>query len=158
PRQGRPLPRGGPARDLVPQREEDPGVAVAARFVQIGDPAHDAERAALRFLVEGLPAEYTVYGNAWLVERSGVIYEINAVAVAPHAVFVVEIKGYRGQIEGTDHDWYVPEPIPSPLKLNRLTAQVLKSQLRRESHAAGQIWVEGLVFLSLTTKVGVRGP
>lgn len=131
---------------------------MAARFVQIGEPAHDAERAALRFLVEGLPAEYTVYGNAWLVERSGVIYEIDAVVVAPHAVFVVEIKGYRGQIEGTDHDWYIPEPIPSPLRLNRLTAQVLKSQLRRESYAAGQLWVEGLVFLSLTTKVGVRGP
>ena len=129
-----------------------------ANFIPIGEPAHDSERQALRFLVEGLPAEYTVYGNAWLVERSGVIYELDAVVVAPHAIFVVEVKGYRNRIEGTDNDWYVPHPIPSPLKLNRLTAQVLKGLLKRESYQAGQVWVEGLAFLSATTDCGVRGP
>jgi serine/threonine protein kinase len=129
-----------------------------AHFIPIGEPAHDAERQALRFLVEGLPADYTVYGNAWLVERSGVLYEIDAVVVAPHAVFVIEIKSYRGRIEGTDHDWYIPYPVVSPLKLNRMTAQALKGQLKRESYLAGQLWVEGLVFLSATTDVGVKGP
>ncbi len=128
-----------------------------AKFIPIGEPAHDPERQALRFLVEGLPTEYTVYGNAWLVERSGVIYELDAVVVAPHAVFVVEIKAYRGRIDGTDNDWYIPHPIPSPLKLNRLTVQVLKSLLKRENYQAGQVWVEGLVFLSATTDCGVKG-
>lgn len=129
-----------------------------AKFIPIGEPAHDAERQGLRFLVEGLPADYTVYGNTWLVERTGVIYELDAVVVAPHALFVVEIKSYRGRIEGTDHDWYVPYPVPSPLKLNRITCQALKSQLKRENYLAGQLWVEGLVFLSATTDVGVKGP
>jgi serine/threonine protein kinase len=131
---------------------------MAAKFIPIGEPAHDSERQALRYLVEGLPAEYTVYGNAWLVERTGVVYELDAVVVAPHAIFVVEIKSYRGRIEGTDHDWYVPHPVPSPLKKNRVCAQVLKSQLKRESYQAGQVWVQGLVFLSATTDCGVRGP
>lgn len=131
---------------------------MAARFVPIGEPAHDAERQAQRFLVENLPDEYTVYGNAWLVERSGVIYELDAVVVTPHAVFVVEIKSYRGRIDGTDHDWYIPESIVSPLKLNRLTAVILKGLLKRESYQAGQVWVEGLIFLSATTDVGVKGP
>jgi hypothetical protein len=40
---------------------------MAAKFIQIGEPAHDAERQALRFLVEGLPESFTVYGNPWLV-------------------------------------------------------------------------------------------
>src|SRR5690349_7206234 len=131
---------------------------MTAHFIHIGEPAHDAERQALRFLVDGLPSDFTVYGNPWLVERTGVIYELDAVVVAPHAVFVVEIKSYRGRIDGTDHDWYVPHPMPSPLRLNRITAQALKSQLRRESYQAGQLWVEGLIFLSATTDVGVRGP
>jgi serine/threonine protein kinase len=131
---------------------------MAAKFIPIGEPAHDSERQALRYLVEGLPAEYTVYGNAWLVERTGVVYELDAVIVAPHAIFVVEIKSYRGRIEGTDHDWYIPYPVPSPLKKNRICAQVLKSQLKRESYQAGQVWVQGLVFLSATTDCGVRGP
>ncbi|MDQ3363900.1 MAG: protein kinase [Myxococcota bacterium] len=129
-----------------------------AKFVPIGDPAHDAERQAIRFLVEGLPETYTIYGNPWLVERSGGIYELDAVVVAPHAVFVVEIKSYRGRIEGTDNDWWLPEQIRSPLKLNRITAQVLKTHLRNGSYQAGQVWTEGLVFLSATTDVGVRGP
>ncbi|NVJ14309.1 protein kinase domain-containing protein [Myxococcus sp. AM010] len=131
---------------------------MAAKFIQIGEPAHDAERQALRFLVEGLPESFTVYGNAWLVERSGVVYELDAVVVAPHAIFVVEIKSYRGRIEGTDNDWWLPEKIRSPLKLNRITSQVLKSHLRSASYQAGQVWTEGLVFLSATTDVGVRGP
>lgn len=131
---------------------------MAAKFIQIGEPAHDAERQALRFLVEGLPESFTVYGNAWLVERSGVVYELDAVVVAPHAVFVVEIKSYRGRIEGTDNDWWLPEKVRSPLKLNRITSQVLKSHLKSASYQAGQVWSEGLVFLSATTDVGVRGP
>jgi serine/threonine protein kinase len=131
---------------------------MAAKFIQIGEPAHDAERQALRFLVDGLPESFTVYGNAWLVERSGVVYELDAVVVAPHAVFVVEIKSYRGRIEGTDNDWWLPEKIRSPLKLNRITSQVLKSHLKNASYHAGQVWTEGLVFLSATTDVGVRGP
>jgi hypothetical protein len=131
---------------------------VVAKFIQIGEPAHDAERQALRFLVEGLPETFTVYGNAWLVERSGVVYELDAAIVASHAIFIVEIKGYRGRIEGTDNDWWLPEKIRSPLKLNRLTSQVLKSHLRNVSYQAGQVWTEGLVFLSATTDVGVRGP
>ena len=32
------------------------------------------------------------YGNAWLVERTGVVYELDAVVVAPHAIFIVEIN------------------------------------------------------------------
>lgn len=131
---------------------------MAARFIPVGEAAHDAERQALRFLVEGLPANYTVYGNAWLVERTGVVYELDAIVVAPHAIFVIEIKSYRGRIEGTDNDWWLPEKIRSPLKLNRITSQVLKSHLKNASFQAGQVWTEGLVFLSATTDVGVRGP
>lgn len=131
---------------------------MAAHFIPIGEPAHDAERQALRFLVDGLPDSFTVYGNPWLVERTGVIYELDAVVVAPHAVFVVEIKSHRGRIEGTDNDWWLPEKVRSPLKLNRTTAQVLKSHLKKASYQAGQVWTEGLVFLSATTDVGVRGP
>lgn len=128
-----------------------------AHFIPVGEPAHEAERQGLRFLVDGLPSGYTVYGNAWLTEPSGVVYEIDAIVVAPHAVFVVEIKSWRGAIEGTDHDWYIPEPVPSPIKLNRKTAQSLHGLLKRENFQAGQVWVQGLVFLSATTRVGVKG-
>lgn len=132
-----------------------------AKFIPIGTPAHDAERQAIRYLVQGLTDDYTVYGNPWLVDRSGVITDLDAVVVAPHGVFVVEIKSYRGRIEGTDNDWWVrgvPEQTRSPLKVNRKTAQLLKQHLRDLSYEAGQVWVEGFVFLSATSDVAVRGP
>jgi hypothetical protein len=131
---------------------------MAAKFIPLGQPAHDAERQAVRFLVEQLPGTFTVYGNPWLVERTGVVYETDAIVVAPHAIFVIEIKAYRGTIEGTDYDWYAPDPMKSPIGLNRKTAQVLNTLMKRESHEAGQIWVQGLVFLSAATACNVRGP
>lgn len=131
---------------------------MAAKFIPLGQPAHDAERQALRYLVEQLPGTFTVYGNPWLVERTGVVYETDAIVVAPHAIFVIEIKAYRGTIEGTDYDWYAPEPMKSPIGLNRKTAQVLNTLMKRESYEAGQIWVQGLVFLSAATACNIRGP
>ncbi len=129
-----------------------------ARFISIGEPAQDAERQALKHLVDGLPDDYTVYGNAWLVERGGAIYEIDAVVVAPHAVYVVEIKSYRGVITGNDNDWFLPEPIRSPLKLNRKTAQILATHLKNRSVQASFPYVEGFVYLSHATDCRVVGP
>lgn len=131
---------------------------MSAKFIKVGEPAHDAERQAIKFLVDGLDERCTIYGNPWIVERSGGIYELDAVVVAPHALFVVEIKAYRGTIRGTDYDWYVPEPIRSPLRLNRKTAQVLASELRRRSFDAGRPWVDFLVFLSHAAGVELQGP
>ena len=131
---------------------------MTAKFVPIGEPAHDAERQALRFLVDNLPDEYVVYGNPWLVEQSGAVFELDAVVIAPHAVYVVEIKSYRGSISGNDSDWYVPQPIRSPLKLNRKTAQVLASLLKKRSVDAARPFIEGLVFLSHASDCRIVGP
>ncbi len=151
------FPHREPTRDLVPDGEGPAGVTMAAQFIPIGEPAHDAERQALRFLVAGLPSTYTVYGNAWLVERAAASSNwtrsssrltpssssrLNPTAGASRA---------RTTIGGSRRD-------RSPLKLNRVTAQVLKTHLRHARIEAGQVWTEGLVFLSATTDVGVRGP
>ena len=78
---------------------------MAANFHAVGEPAHDLERQALQFLRDGLPGDYTIFANSWLVERTGVIYELDAVVTAPHAVYIVEIKSHRGRIAGNDRDW-----------------------------------------------------
>lgn len=129
-----------------------------AKHLPVSAPAHDAERRAIRFIVEGLPDTYTCYSNAWLTERPGApVYELDLVVCAPHAIFVVEIKSFRGLITGNDHDWSIPELIRSPLKLNRKTAQILAERLRRTTFDAGNVWVEGFVFLSDTTDVRMTG-
>jgi len=129
-----------------------------AKFIPVGEPASDYERNALRFLVEGLPGHYTIYGNPFITERNGNVYELDAVVEAPHAIYVVEIKGYRGDLTGSDHDWWVPDPIRSPVPLNRKTAQILVDALRRSSFEAGKVYVEGLVFLAQARSFRASGP
>lgn len=128
------------------------------KVFHIGQPAHDAERQGLRYIIDGLDENFAVYTNPWIVDRGGAVYEVDAVVVAEHAIYVVELKAYRARITGNDHDWYVPEPIRSPLKLNRKTAQVLASTLKRRSYDAGRAWVDHLVFLSHTNDVDLTGP
>ncbi len=130
---------------------------MAAKVHRVGRSAHDAERQALAWLAHRLPDGYTLYANAWIAQRSGVIYELDAVVAAPHGIFVVETKAFGGRITGTDHDWFAPHPMRSPLRLNRLTAQVLASELKRESSYARGVWVSGYVFLSQTLQVDLSG-
>ncbi|MBI4699810.1 MAG: protein kinase [Deltaproteobacteria bacterium] len=129
-----------------------------AKHIPIGEPAHDAERQGIRFLVDGLDERFTVYSNAWLAERSGVIHELDAVVVSPHGFYVVELKSWRGDIKALDHDWYVPHAIRSPLKTTRVLAQKLKDEIKRRSADAARPWVEFFVLLSHTGQVSVFGP
>jgi serine/threonine protein kinase len=119
-----------------------------ARFLKIGEPAHDHERQGLRSLVDGLDEDYFVYGNPWLVNSQGVIFEVDAIVQAPHAIYVVEIKSWTGLIKGNDLDWYTPEPVRNPLRLNRKTAQILATLLDLRCGRGLRPFVEGLVYLS----------
>ncbi|MEQ1569019.1 MAG: protein kinase, partial [Myxococcota bacterium] len=129
-----------------------------AQLIAVGPPANEAEPLAFRFLQENLPATYTLFTNPTLVNAQGVTREIDAVVAAPHALFAVEVKSWSGRIEGTDHDWYIPHRVPSPVLKTRTTAQMLGGELRKRTHEAGKLWVQGLVFLSHTTQVGDLGP
>lgn len=139
---------------------------MAAKHIPIGPPAHEAEKQGLRLLVDGLPDEFTVFSNAYVVDRGprgvsdprSTVYEVDAIVVAPHGIFCLELKAYRGIVGGTDHDWFVPQPIKSPVGLNRKISQILKSALRREGAEAGAPYVLGLVFLTHASRIEVRGP
>lgn len=122
---------------------------MGAHVIEIGEPAHENERAALAFLAEGLPSSATVFTNPWLSQPSGAVFELDAVVILPHAIFVVEIKAWGGHVRGGTRDWVLHRGgvRRSPLLLGRKTAQILHSLLRRRSHDAGRAWVQELVFL-----------
>lgn len=128
-----------------------------AQFTPIGEPVNDAERQALRFLADNLPDDYHIYGTPWIVERGRSPFELGSVVVAPHAIFVVDFKNHRGTIQGNDHDWYLPEPTRSPIKTNRLSAQILASRLGHGNLDA-RPYVEHFVFLSHASAHRVSGP
>ena len=98
-----------------------------AKVIPIGEPVNDAERQAIAFLRDHLPDSYLVLHNFDVV-RDGVTFEVDIAVVAPHAVYLVDVKGTRGQIDVYGPKWY-PEgrqPFNSPLAKLRGHAKSIK--------------------------------
>lgn len=99
-----------------------------AKVIPIGQPVNDSERLAIGHLRDNLPHTYTVLHNFEIIQSSD-IFEIDLAVIAPHCVFVVDVKGTRGSIDVHGGKWY-PErrqPYYSPLAKLRQHAKVLKN-------------------------------
>ena len=97
-----------------------------AKVTPIGQPVNDAERKAISFLRDRLPDGWFIIHNFEMRKQSEV-FEIDVAIIAPHAVYLVDIKGTGGNIDVIGSKWY-PEgrqPFVSPLAKLRSHAKVL---------------------------------
>ena len=79
---------------------------MTARHVPIGTPVHDAEARGIQALVRALPDNYWVFSNLDLAsDRRGQTFDHDAIVLAPHAVFTVELKSWGGRISGNRDRW-----------------------------------------------------
>lgn len=99
-----------------------------AKVILIGKPTNDSERRAIAHLRDSLPANYTVLHNLELAQGAE-IFEIDLVVLAPHCVFIVDVKGTQGNVEVIGSKWYPHErqPFHSPLAKLRQHAKILKT-------------------------------
>ena len=121
-----------------------------ARHVSKGHPVHDAEARGIQSLVRALPDNYWVFSNLELAsDRRGQTYEHDAIVVAPHAVFTVELKSWGGRIVGNRDRWTLADGavVQSPIPLILAKARVLKGRLQTRRRELGSVWVQGLVVL-----------
>ena len=98
-----------------------------ATVIPIGEPVNEPERQAIAHLRDHLPASYLVLHN-FEVPRDGETFEVDIAIIAPHAVYLVDVKGTRGLIDVYGPKWY-PEgrqPFSSPLGKLRGHARVIK--------------------------------
>ncbi|AUX39745.1 protein kinase [Sorangium cellulosum] len=98
-----------------------------ATLIPIGEPVNEAERQAIAYLRDHLPASYLVLHNFEVV-RDGETFEVDVAIIAPHAVYLVDVKGTRGLIDVYGPKWY-PEgrqPFNSPLAKLRGHARATK--------------------------------
>ena len=98
-----------------------------ATVIPIGEPVNDAERRVIAHLRDHLPSNYLLLHN-FEIHRNGEIFEVDLAVIAPHAVYLVDVKGTRGLIEVYGPKWY-PErrqPYTSPLVKLRGHARSLK--------------------------------
>lgn len=97
-----------------------------AKVIAIGQPVNDAERKAIGFLRDRLPDGWLIIHNFEMRKQSEV-FEIDVAIIAPHAVYLVDIKGTKGSIDVIGSKWY-PEgrqPFVSPLAKLRSHARIM---------------------------------
>lgn len=105
-----------------------------AKVMPIGQPANDSERQAIGFLRDHLPDGWLIFHNFEMRQREEV-FEIDIAILAPQAVYLVDVKGTRGNIDVYGSKWY-PEgrqPFFSPLAKLRSHAKTMATIIRESN-------------------------
>ena len=138
-----------------------------AKVVPIGQPANESERQAIGFFRDRLPDSWTIFHNFEMRQREEV-FEIDIAILARHAVYLVDVKGTRGNIDVYGAKWY-PEgrqPFFSPLAKLRSHAKTMATVIResntglvklRKAHVHATVLLtsdDALVF----DQTGIDGP
>lgn len=116
------------------------------------DAAQVGERRLVKFLEEKLPESYVIIPNAQYPSNfCGVVqcWEYDCLVVAPHGVYNIENKDWRGDVGGTDQVWWHNGVRRNnPLKTCRHKTAVLVGLLKEYDPSLKAVWVDSLVTLS----------
>ncbi|WP_309574031.1 methylation-associated defense system protein kinase MAD6 [Desulfoferrobacter suflitae] len=130
-------------------------------------PVNEGEQRAIQFLVENLPPlppmpkmdgfkggvnEYVVIPNIEIPDTGAHRFlEIDAIIIAPHAVYVVEIKDWGPRIEGNDHFWYLngKRERKNPHRTLNYKCQVLRTLMGQAgADLYTKVWYQGVVVIA----------
>ncbi len=76
-------------------------------------------------------------------------WEYDLIVVAPHAIYNIENKDWKGRIEGDDNYWYVNDKQRNnPLRTGRQKTAILASKLKEHEYNWGKAWIQNMVTLS----------
>lgn len=125
------------------------------RVLVQGMTPHPHEQQAIEFIKKALPDSepYRIWALVTLADPSGRRYEIDALILGYHALYLVEIKSHPATVSGSLVDWVFEfagggrSVKENPLRLADQKARVLASLLDRRM-PGGRPWVEPLIFLS----------
>jgi len=114
------------------------------------NPVNEGERKVVGYLETELPNTYSLIPNAEIIEPGRPAFEYDLIVIAPHALFVVEIKDWRGGIEGDDFTWVVAgEHVrQNPWLTTNNKARVLKSKIEALQPSIGRFWVEAIIAIA----------
>ncbi|OFC36758.1 methylation-associated defense system protein kinase MAD6 [Acidithiobacillus caldus] len=104
------------------------------KVIPIGQPANESERRAIGFLRDHLPDGWLIFHN-FEMRQGEEVFEIDIAILAPHAVYLVDVKGTRGNIDVYGSKWY-PEgrqPFFSPLAKLRSHAKTMATIIRESN-------------------------
>ena len=110
----------------------------------------EGETLVISHLQRALPDHYLLYPNIEITEPERPPFEYDLMVVAPHAVYVVEVKRWLGKITGGDITWTLSSGTtrPNPLQSANFKARVLKGRLLRLNPALQPVWVQACVAIA----------
>ena len=125
-------------------------------------PVNSGEERLFKFLEVNLPNNYYLIPNGeypGMNSKGGVEYwEYDCIVIAPHAIYNIENKDWKGKIEGDDNVWYVNDrEQKNPLKTARYKTKMLVDYLKRHKPIFGKAWISTILTLSSSgqTKAGL---
>lgn len=122
-----------------------------AEVIPFGEPENESERMAISYLRNHLSSSYKLFTNLE-IKQSGEIFEIDLILLAPHCVYVVDIKNWHGRIDIIDPKWYPDnyQSYPSPLKKLRKHAKVVSSMICDSNRAMhlSKVHIQATVLMS----------
>ena len=123
-----------------------------AQLINLGgvQPIDEGEALVVQYLSNVLPSNYLLYPNLEIAAVGRQPYEYDLIVVAPHAIYVVEIKRWLVQISGGDYLWHLSsgKKKANPLRLTNHKARVLKGRLVQYSASLQHVWVEACVVIA----------
>ncbi len=122
-----------------------------ATIYPIGDPENDAERKAIRELDALLPDDYLLFHNFEVTTRRGFPYEVDVLVVGPYACYLMEVKGYKGQISGDPSRWRLSPSRashPNPIPLANTKARVLHDKMAGKDRSLQGTLIISLILLT----------
>jgi serine/threonine protein kinase len=123
-----------------------------ATVISIGTPVNESERQVIALLRDKLPSNYLILHN-FEINRGSDTFEIDVAILAPHGIYLVDVKGTRGLIDVYGSKWYPDgrQPFSSPLLKLRSHARTLKGLITASQPGRRDledIFVDAVVILT----------
>lgn len=138
-----------------------------AKVIPIGQPANESERQAIGFFRDHLPDGWLIFHN-FEMRQGEEVFEIDIALLAPHAVYLVDVKGTRGNIDVCGSKWHPAgrQPFHSPLAKLRSHAKTMATIIRESNTGLIELrkcHVHGTVLLTaddaaVFDQAGIDGP
>ncbi|MBY5920504.1 NERD domain-containing protein kinase family protein [Ferrimonas balearica] len=121
-----------------------------AKQIRFGDPVNESERWAFKLLAEELPDEYLLLTNIEIPTQTGQALEVDALVIGQWGIYVVDVKGYIGQLEAGQHAWQLDgRDVDNSLAKANYVARVLAGRFKHKFPIGVYApWCQGMVFVT----------
>lgn len=140
-------------------------------------PVNDGEKKVINFLLnnlspQGLVTDFNNFGKSgdeYIVipnidipdNTSRQPLDIDCILIAPHCIYTIEIKDWRGKITGDDYEWLLNDRVykESPISLINRKSKVLRGLIVHENiNLNNKFWCQHLIIISdENTNISIEG-